>query len=235
MLNSLRAIVLRTTPYSDSSVVVRMFTDTLGMQSYVINGVRKPKARITSAMLQPLNLLSLEAYYKPSGGLQRVGELHVFPMHERLQSEPLHAMAAGLVAECFNRAIREEEAQEPLFHWFQQEIILLDQSENAGLAALALLTRLTSWLGFQPDASGYQPLSWLNLSEGIFEMRRDERSVYASPETARFCWVLLNRDAWNEGDTPAAPYLDDLMRMYQLHLPGFHLPRSLALCREMLF
>ena len=235
MLHKLSAIVLRTTPFSDSSVVVRMFTDGLGMQSYVINGVRKAKARITPAMLQPLNLLDVEAYHKAGSGLQRLSELRVFPVHERLQSEPLHAMAAALVAECFNRAVREEEAQEALFRWFQHEIVLLDQSENAGLAALALLTRLTSWLGFQPDASSYQPQSWLNLNEGVFELRRDARSAYASPETARFCQELLVADAWQEGAVPAAPYLDDLMRMYQLHLPGFQLPRSLSLCREMLF
>lgn len=234
MLHKLRGIVLRTTPYSDSSVIVRIFTDHFGMQSYIINGVRKKKASITPTMLQPLMLVEIEAYQREQGGLQRLRELRLYPLLEQLLSAPLHGLAAGLVAECLNRAIREEQANDELFHWLQQQIAALDVAELPGVESLALLTRLTDWLGFRPQQETYQAGSWLNLNEGVFELQRDQRSAYANPQTAQQWAAFLAADAWSTADLPGATYLDDLLRFYQLHLPGFSLPRSLPLYREML-
>lgn len=225
---------MRTTPYSDSSVIVRMFTDQFGMQSYIINGVRKKKASITPAMLQPLLLVELEAYQREQGGLQRLRELRLYPLLDQLLSAPLHGLAAGLVAECLNRAIREEQANDALFYWLQQQIAALDAAEQPGIESLALLSRLTEWLGFRPQHDAYQVGSWLNLNEGVFELQRDQRSAYAHPHSARQWAAFLDADTWLPDDLPGATYLDDLLRFYQLHLPGFSLPRSLPLYREML-
>ena len=234
MLHKLSGIVLRTTPYSDSSVIVRMFTDHFGMQSYIINGVRKKKASITPAMLQPLMLVELDAYQREQGGLQRLKELRLYPLLEQLLASPLHGLAAGLVAECLNRAILEEHTNDALFYWLQKQIAALDAAEQPGAEALALLTRLTGWLGFKPQHELYQSGSWLNLNEGVFELQRDQRSAYAQPHTARQMAAFLEGDRWLLGDSPGGAYLDDLMRFYQLHLPGFNVPRSLPLFREML-
>ena len=59
MLHKTRAIVFKTTDYGESSVIVQLFTEKFGMQSYIINGVKKPKAKITRNMLQPLHLLDV--------------------------------------------------------------------------------------------------------------------------------------------------------------------------------
>ncbi len=233
MQYKLRAIVLRSTPYSDSSVIVRMFTDELGMQSYLINGVRKKKASITPAMLQALTLVEIEAYHKENSGLQRLKELHVYPVLEQLQLSPRHNIAASMVAECFSKAIREESAHEELFRWMQRQIVGLDASDTPGVAALAVLTQLTEWLGFKPHTEAYNKEAWLNLSEGVFENSRDHTSTYANPQTARQLGHFLANGEFEPTLLPGKRYLDDLLRLYQLHSAGFSLPRSLDLFREM--
>jgi hypothetical protein len=40
-----RGIVLKTTDYGESSVIVQVFTEKLGLQSYIINGVKKAKGQ----------------------------------------------------------------------------------------------------------------------------------------------------------------------------------------------
>ena len=233
MQHKLRAIILRSTTYSDSSVIVRMFTDELGMQSYLINGVRKKKASITPAMLQALTLVEIEAYHKENSGLQRLKELHVYPILEQLQLSPRHHVAATVVAECFSRAIREESAHEELFRWMQRQVVGLDASDTPGVEALALLTRLTEWLGFKPHNEAFTKDAWLNLSEGVFENNRDFTSTYANPQTAQQLGHFLAADAFDRNQLPGKRYLDDLLRLYQLHSPGFSLPRSLDLFREL--
>lgn len=231
----LSAIVLRTTPYSDSSVIVRLFTDAYGMQSYLVNGVRKKKAAITPAMLQPLTLVQVEAYQRENAGLQRIKELHVDPVLPRLQQEPLHGLAASLLAECLMRAVREDSEQPELFAWLQQQVLLLETTELPAVELLAILTRFTEWLGFKPQFDGERSLTWFNLKEGRFELQHDMRSVYASGSTARQLAFMLVEDGFAPNDLPGPAYLDDLLKYYQFHLPGFGLPRSLEVVREMLF
>jgi DNA repair protein RecO (recombination protein O) len=195
--------------------------------------VRKKKASITPAMLQPLTLVEIEVYHKENSGLQRLKELRVYPLLEQLQAQPLHQLSSALVAECFGRAIREESANEALFFWMQRQIAALDASDAPGLESLALLTRLTGWLGFMPQPEQYSPEAWLNLSEGVFESRRDAASVYAQPQTAQQMGHFLRTDAFPTEAPPGQRYFDDLLRLYQLHSPGFGLPRSLDLFREL--
>ena len=51
MLHKTRGIVFNVTDYQEASVIVQLFTEKFGIQSYIINGVRKPKAKITRNML----------------------------------------------------------------------------------------------------------------------------------------------------------------------------------------
>ena len=87
MIYSTKGIVLRTTLYSESSVVVQIFTEKFGIQSYIINGVKKPKAKISINILQPLHLLDLVVYYKVNTEIHRVSEAKALPV---FRSIPYH-------------------------------------------------------------------------------------------------------------------------------------------------
>jgi DNA repair protein RecO (recombination protein O) len=51
--------------YSESSVVVQVLTDKFGMQSYLINGVKKPKAKNTDECAAiAFHLLDMVVYHK---------------------------------------------------------------------------------------------------------------------------------------------------------------------------
>ena len=52
MLLSTPGLVLHTTPYSESSVVAKVFTRQLGVRSYIIKGVRGPRGRVKQICLQ---------------------------------------------------------------------------------------------------------------------------------------------------------------------------------------
>ena len=72
MLHKTRGIVFKTTNYSESSVVVQIFTEKFGLQSYLINGVKRPKSKIKLNSLQALHLLEMVVYHKNNGNIQRV-------------------------------------------------------------------------------------------------------------------------------------------------------------------
>jgi DNA repair protein RecO (recombination protein O) len=80
MLHKTRGIVFKATDYGESSVIVQIFTEKFGLQSYIINGAKKPKAKIGRNMLQPLHLLDLVVYHKNTGSVQRITELKNSPV-----------------------------------------------------------------------------------------------------------------------------------------------------------
>lgn len=242
MLHKVKGLVLRTTRYSETSVIALLYTDVFGMQSYMINGVRKQKATITQGMLQPLTLVEAEVYHKSSSDIQRLSELHVRPALHRLPVQPPLPVLAMFLAELITRSVREEEANPDFYLWLETRVQLLDLSANPVKTLLQTLLELAGWLGFLPDA-GTAEGSWLNLTEGRFERQRDMRSTYARPESAEQLSALLNGAvphalpqagrALEHHFSPGT--LQDLLLLYQLHLPGFREPRSTALFLEMFF
>src|SRR5215475_9848694 len=115
MLHKTRGIVFKTTEYGESSVIVQVFTEKFGLQSYIINCVKKPKAKITRNMLQPLHLLDMVVYHKNTGSVQRIAELKNSPL---LQTVPYDVIKSGIAIflnEVLYKAVKQQSADERLF------------------------------------------------------------------------------------------------------------------------
>ena len=56
-----RAIVLQSIKYGDSSLVVKMLTEKLGIQSYMVKGVFGKKSKMKAALFQNMTLLEIVA------------------------------------------------------------------------------------------------------------------------------------------------------------------------------
>ena len=73
MTDKTKGLVLNYIKYGDSSIICKIFTDSFGLQSYIINGIRNSKSK-NIALYQPLNILNMVVYHKKSSGIQRIKE-----------------------------------------------------------------------------------------------------------------------------------------------------------------
>lgn len=169
MLHKIRGIVLKTTNYSESSVVAQVFTDKFGLQSYLINGVKKPKSKVKLNMLQPLHLLEMVVYYKPTGSLQRVAELRNQPVLQSIPYDVIKSCLAMFINEVLYKSLKLHYEDEPLFNYIYNAVELLDRTEE-GLANFHLffLLRLTKYLGFYPDRTLERGAKFFDLKEGMY-------------------------------------------------------------------
>lgn len=167
MLHKTRGIVLKTTNYSESSVIVQAFTEKFGLQSYLINGVKKPKAKIRLNMLQPLHLLEMVVYHKPNGSLQRIAELRNQPALQNIPYDVVKSSLALFINEVLYKSLKLHYEDELLFNYIFNSVELLDKSE-VGLANFHLffLLGLTKYLGFYPDRSMEGKALFFDLKEG---------------------------------------------------------------------
>src|ERR1700750_1123629 len=154
MLHKTRGIVFKTTDYGESSVIVQIFTEKFGLQSYIINGVKKPKAKITRNMLQPLHLLEVVVYHKANSGIQRISELKNSPVLLSIPYDVIKSCIAIFLNEVLYKAIKQQTSDEHLFDFVFNSIEWLDhQQEGLANFHLLFLIRLTRYLGFYPDTT----------------------------------------------------------------------------------
>src|SRR6188768_3165830 len=75
MLHKTRGIVFRFTKYGETSIIVNIFTELFGMQSYIVNGVRSKSSKNKIALYQPLTLLDLVVYHRDNANILRIKEI----------------------------------------------------------------------------------------------------------------------------------------------------------------
>ncbi len=240
MLHKTRGIVFKTTSYSESSVVVQVFTEKFGLQSYLINGVKKPRAKIPVNILQPLHLLDMVVYYKPSGGIQRVSEVRQVPLFQSIPYDVVKSSLVMFLNEVLYKAVREESEDQVLFEFLFQSIELLDRMEKGlGNFHLYFLLHLTRFLGFYPDRTLENVADYFDLVEGSYtRVTPPHVSVLQPPHTAYWTAILgSSYDSLEKLRIPAEErrlLLGKVLDYYRLHIGGFGNIRSAEVLEEVL-
>ncbi|WP_257667371.1 DNA repair protein RecO [Parapedobacter tibetensis] len=168
MLHKTRGIVLKQTNYSESSVVVQVFTEKFGLQSYMVNGARKPRAKIGTTILQPLHLLDMVVYHRGNSSLQRISEARQLPHFQTIPYDIVKSTVVMFLNEMLYKCLRQQSADEPLFNYVFNAISWLDTLERMPPNFhLFFLMRLSRFLGFNPGLPKPGQV-FFDLKDGVF-------------------------------------------------------------------
>ncbi|MBX0292453.1 DNA repair protein RecO [Hymenobacter sp. HSC-4F20] len=237
MLIKTRGIVLNYMRYRETSIIARIYTEELGLQSYVVNGVRKAKPPGRIALFQPFTLLELVAYTSRNGGLTRLSEYRCAEPFRSLPYDVRKSSVALFLSEITGRVLQEEEKNEPLFSFLHDSILAFDrQEENFENFALEFLLGLSQYLGFGPE-TGEQITSQVAFaSETPGAVTSNSATAMRFQEFEAYFDALLRQPA-----TASIPngrvrreLLGVLIRYYQLHVEHLGDIRSLAVLSEVL-
>jgi DNA repair protein RecO (recombination protein O) len=235
MLHQTRGIVLHHLRYSETSVIARIYTEKFGLQSYLIRGVRSPKAKIKLGLLEHLSLLEMVVYYREGRGLQNIKELRPAHAFKCMHTDIRKSSQALFINELIFKSVKEEESNAELFDFLFNSVLELDKPDLfLPDFHLGFMVSLARFLGFAP-ARNYTPGSWFNLQEGYFEAQRPAHSHYIIPEQAGFFNALLIHDTSQPISSAMRKHLlNKLIEFYQLHLPSFGGLRSPEVLHEVL-
>lgn len=148
MVVSTRGIILRFTKYRETSIIVNIYTEELGLNSYIVNGVRSSKSRFKIGYFEPLSLVEITAYHKPGRNIDRISEIKsAYPIHN-IRQDIYKSTISMFIAEVLNKCITEQDRNQPLFNYLYQAILTLDESNENNSFHLQFLIKLTEYLGF---------------------------------------------------------------------------------------
>ena len=240
MLHKTRGIVFKTTDYGDSSIIVQVFTEKFGLQSYIVNGAKKPKAKIARNMLQPLHLLDMVVYHKNNGTVQRIAELKNSPALQTIPYDVIKSCVVLFLNEVLYKAVRQQSADENLFGFVFSAIEWLDH-QTTGLANfhLLFLIQLTRYIGFYPDRYLAGEADYFDLRNGVFCRYKPDGTFYLSPpHTQNFSALLQcsfeNISAVKLTNDDRRYLIQKLLEYYTLHIEGFGNIRSHEVLEEVL-
>lgn len=126
MLIPTQGLVLHTSPYSESSLIVKVFTERLGVRSYIVKGVRKPSSRVRQALLQPLSWLDMVVYDNPRTPLNYIKEYTL--VMPTAASDPVLNALLFFMDELLYRTLREGEAMPELFKYVVEALVGIERA-----------------------------------------------------------------------------------------------------------
>src|ERR1700694_4166459 len=111
MIHKTKGIILRTVKYGETSLVVTVFTELFGLQSYLVNGVRAAVKKGTpkAALFQPSAILELVAYHNELKNLQRLKEFRWAYLYRHLLSDVRKNAVALFMIELLTKCLKQPE------------------------------------------------------------------------------------------------------------------------------
>ena len=226
MLHHTRGIVFRQVKYSETSLIVKIYTRLFGIQSYIIRGVRSKKSATKPALLQPLTPVEIIVHRRENRNIQQLKEIKIaFP----LKSIPFDIRKSSVIVflnEILNNVINEEEQNPDLFDFLYNSIQALDNMEK-GIAGyhLLFLLRLSRHLGFFPNNNYSDQEPVFNLQEGNFTHQQLPESHGISLPYSAYFSSLITHSTVEEADVHLSAQvrsglLESILRYYYFHVPG---------------
>ncbi|MFC2109683.1 DNA repair protein RecO [Bacteroidota bacterium] len=232
-----KAIVLHSIKYGDTSLIVKCYTETYGLKTYMLRGILKSKkGKLRSVYFQPLSQLELIASHNSKGNLNSIKEVRTSYVYENLFTDYTKQSIVYFLSEMLNNSIREEEVNNELFSFLSTSLKWLDLHSQVANFHLLFLVQLTKFLGFYPDTKNSNS-SYFGLAEGRFLDRVPSNSFVSGEDLVifknllginfdRVCSLCLNV-------TQRQTLLDILIEYFELHLSGFKKPKSQNILKEL--
>ena len=131
MQETFRGIVLRTVKYGDNSLIVDLFTESRGRQSFMTSTMRAKRSVRSVSFWQPLSMVEFSAETKPNAGkLPRPNDVRTYYNYTDLPFSPIKSTLALFLAEFLSAALREEKENQPLYRYIESSLQWLDMVES---------------------------------------------------------------------------------------------------------
>lgn len=228
-----KAIVLSTLKYSDSSLIVKCYTQEEGLKSYLIRGILKAKkGGLKIAYFQPLNQLNIVATHRNKGSLNAIKEVQISNPYKTIYKNIIKQSVVLFLSEVLSYSIKEEEKNNALFDYIETGLVWLDLHDKVANFHLLFLLNLTRFLGFYPDLTEKEKIGF-DLLEGNFTDVTSQKNVIYGNNFYQFKKLLgINFDSienvsFNKQERQIV--LKIIIQYFELHLDGFKKPKSLQI------
>ena len=230
-----RAIVLQSIKYGDNSLIVKMITEELGIQSYMVKGVFGKKSKMKAALFQNMTMLEIVAD-SSDNSLGFIREISLSHCYKSIASDIKKSTIIIFISELLSKSISESETDTDLFNFIYDSMIWLDEaiSDYANFP-LVFAIQLSKFLGFFPNIDTYSEGSSFDLLDGNFKTTHND--IYQiDNEPSQFLYKLcrFNNDNLTISNATRRKLLEAIVTYYKLHADNVREIKSYEILRTLL-
>ena len=209
MIIKTRGIVLKFTKYRETSIITNIFTEEVGLSSFIVNNVRSAKSKFKPGYFEPLSLVEITCYHQQERDINRITEIKsLAPLHS-LRQNIYKSSIVVFLAEVLNKVIIETDKNEPLFNFLNNALLEFDAVNQNNNFHLQFLLKLSTYLGFSVE----------NTDDFVNDS--NNQGFYQDPQNINLLKSLSRTsfDTTVEIDTKTrSVILNDIIFYYQQHL-----------------
>ena len=239
MLVATRAIVLHSFKYSDTSLIVHLYTEQFGRQSCILKGAFSKRAAIKANLFQPLFLLDIVIYKKENRELNIIKEARIYQSYTSITYSNIKTSIALFLSEILYKSLRNESSNQQLFAFLTGSLQLFDiESHNIPDFHVIFMIQLSKYLGFFPSNNYSEAYSYFDMVNGVFVDYIPSHGRYSegflSKQLSKAINVNISGIISLELDRRTrVQLLQLLVDYYHLHIHGMSDVKSLSILSEL--
>ena len=240
MILSTKGVVLHCMDYSETSIIAKVYTEQLGLQSYIAKGVRKKGARIKRNLFSPLSLIQLVANHKEGEGLRIIRDASCEYQLNGIATDMAKTAVSIYISELLTRSFSAQMADPNLYMFIEETVLNLDRTVGsvAGFP-LAFTISLSQFMGFDPHNNFDTGNTYFDMAGGNFCALPPGHSYYfASPLSDRFSEVLTAVNAGVDNIKSDHKTRNELLlkmlEYFRIHIPTFGEIKSMKVLSDVL-
>ena len=243
-LHDTKGIVLRTVKYGETSVIVIIFTELFGVQSYLVNGVRTStkKGSGKANLFQPSAILDMVVYHSELKQLQRIKEFRWELLYQNVLSDVKKNAVALYMVELLTKCLKQPEGHPDLFHFAEDAFLHLDECNETVTANFPLYfaLHLPVFFGFRMNDNYSEKNIFLDLQEGSFMREQPSHPYFIEDKQAAITSQLLKTQRPEELEEIKLNHdfrrnlLYAYEKYYILHIHDFGTMKTLPVLKEIL-
>ena len=225
MDDTIQGIVLQSIRYGDTSLIVKVFTRSLGLRSYMVKGAFNRNSKSRAALFQNLHLINyVEASRPNKGSLGYLKDVQLTTVYQSIPFVMNKSAILMYVSELLSKTIIEQEQNEVMFDFIVRSLLWLDLVEqDYANFPLFFTLELTRHLGFYPKAN-HETGYCFDMMEGSFVHDLPVHPYYFDTENAQLLAQMLNVSIDEACRMPLRvsqrrELLDGLIVFMRLHAP----------------
>ena len=243
MTHKTKGIVLRSIKYGETSLVVTIFTEMFGIQTYMVNGVRTSKKSSAKANhFQPTAILDMIVYHSQNKSMQRIKEFSWAVLYTKLLSDVIKNSIASYMAELIQKCLKQPEANTDLFIFCEESFLQLDKADKLVAANFALFftLHLAHFFGFRMTDNFSSENFILDLQEGNFVAHQPAHPHFIDGKNAELTAQLLKvmqpyeLEEFKLNQEIRRDLLLRYLEYYALHIQDFGQMKTLMVLHEVL-
>ena len=228
-----RGIVVSSTRHSDNVSIIRVFTETRGMASFVFRLGHTQRSAARNSLQQALTNIEFQTDYIPSASLFHMKDMRNLRPNCNISSSPVKCAISLFLSEFLTHALKGESYNPRLYTFLSKSLDWFDKADEADCADfhLEIMLGVANGLGISPDIDGYRKGYVLDLREGCFTDICPHSDFASVSESAAIAGILdsslMNKDDARLNGSLRAILLRVLNRYFRLHLPDFPVLESI--------